>query len=51
MSIFDFNIISSKFNNIYFKENYIYAITPTTTSISRQSLLSGKFPYRITKSF
>lgn len=51
MSIFDFNVLSSKFEGIDYQENYIYAIIPTTTAISRQSLLSGKFPVQLDKPF
>lgn len=51
MSIFDFNIITSTFDEIEYEENYIYAMVPTTTAISRQSLLSGKFPVELDKPF
>lgn len=51
MSILDFNIISSKFEGIEYEEDYIYALIPTTTAISRQSLLSGKFPVELDKPF
>ncbi|MBS4024832.1 MAG: PglZ domain-containing protein [Clostridia bacterium] len=51
MSVFDFNIISSEFDGIEYQESYIYALIPTTTAISRQSLLSGKFPVELDKPF
>ena len=51
MSVFDFNILSSEFEGIAYQENYIYAMIPTTTAISRQSLLSGKFPVELDKPF
>ncbi|OHW63399.1 PglZ domain protein [Andreesenia angusta] len=51
MSIFDFNIISSEFKNIEYEEDYIYAMIPTMTSISRQSLLSGKLPKMLENPF
>lgn len=51
MSIFDFNILSSKFEGIDYQENYIYAMIPTTTAISRQSLLSGRFPVELDRPF
>lgn len=51
MSVFDFNVISSEFEGIDYEEGYIYAMVPTTTAISRQSLLSGKFPVELDKPF
>lgn len=51
MSVFDFNIISSDFEGIEYKEGYIYGMVPTTTAISRQSLLSGKFPVELDRPF
>ncbi|MCK8058417.1 MULTISPECIES: PglZ domain-containing protein [unclassified Fusibacter] len=51
MSIFDFEIISKEFDNILFDYNCCYALIPTTTSISRQSLLSGKYPVELKNPF
>lgn len=51
MSVFDFNILSSEFEGIDYQENYIYALIPTTTAISRQSLLAGKFPVELERPF
>lgn len=51
MSVFDFNVLSSEFEGIDYQENYIYAMIPTTTAISRQSLLSSKFPVELDKPF
>lgn len=51
MSLFDFNIICSHFDNIEYDEGFIYAMVPTTTAISRQSLLSGKFPIELDRPF
>lgn len=51
MSVFDFNIIAAQFKDIDYEENYIYAMVPTTTAISRQSLLSGKFPSELERPF
>lgn len=51
MSIFDFEIISKEFENIQFEYNCCYALIPTTTSISRQSLLSGKYPIQLDNPF
>ncbi|NMM63089.1 PglZ domain-containing protein [Clostridium sp. P21] len=51
MSVFDFNILSKGFESIDYEEDYIYAMIPTTTAISRQSLLSGKFPVQLERPF
>ena len=51
MSVFDFNVLASQFEEIDYQEEYIYAMIPTTTAISRQSLLSGKFPVELTRPF
>lgn len=51
MSVFDFNVISSEFEGIDYQENYIYAMIPTTTAISRQSLLAGRFPVELERPF
>lgn len=51
MSVFDFNILSSEFKGIDYQENYIYAMIPTTTAISRQSMLAGKFPVELDRPF
>jgi len=51
MSVFDFNVLSEYFDDIDYQEDYIYAMIPTTTAISRQSLLSGKFPVELTRPF
>lgn len=44
MSLFDFEIISRHMNSISYELNGSYAMIPTTTAISRQCLLSGKYP-------
>ncbi len=51
MSIVDWLIISETLGEISYKYNSIYAIIPTITSISRQSLLSGKLPIELEKPF
>jgi hypothetical protein len=51
MSVFDFNILSAKFRGIEYQESFIYAMVPTTTAISRQSLLAGKFPVELERPF
>ena len=44
MSLFDWRIISRSFDGIHYQEEYAMAMIPTITSISRQCLLSDKFP-------
>jgi len=51
MSLFDFKIISRNFDGIDYEFNCSFALIPTTTPISRQSLLSGKFPRELEKPF
>jgi hypothetical protein len=51
MSLFDFEVISRYFTGIEYDYHCSYAIIPTTTPISRQSLLSGKFPRELEKPF
>ena len=51
MSLFDFEVISRYFDGIEYDYYCSYAIIPTTTPISRQSLLSGKYPRELSKPF
>jgi len=51
MSIRDWLIISEELKDIKYKYNSTYAIIPTITSISRQSLLSSRLPIEINKPF
>jgi hypothetical protein len=51
MSLFDFKAISRHFEGIDYELECSYALIPTTTPISRQSLLSGKFPRELSKPF
>lgn len=51
MSISDWQLISKIFNEIEYNNNYCFALIPTLTSISRQSLLSGKLPRSIENPF
>lgn len=44
MSLFDFEIISRYLEGIDYEYHCTYALIPTTTAISRQGLLSGKYP-------
>jgi hypothetical protein len=47
MSEFDWNIISKSFKDITYEKTSAYAMIPTTTSISRQCLLSNKYPSQL----
>ena len=47
MSEFDWQIISRSFAGIHYEKTDIFAMIPTTTSISRQCLLSAKFPVQL----
>ncbi len=49
MSFFDWKAISYNFKSIKFNQSFALAMIPTITSISRQSLLSGKFPKNLEK--
>ena len=51
MSLFDFKVISQHFGDIKYDYGCTYALIPTTTPISRQSLLSGKYPRELPKPF
>ncbi|WP_337604754.1 PglZ domain-containing protein [Dialister invisus] len=47
MSEFDWNIISQSFSDIAYEQTAAFAMIPSTTSISRQCLLSNKFPSQL----
>lgn len=47
MSEFDWQIIKSSFEGIIYSKTNIFAMIPTTTSISRQCLLSNKYPSQL----
>jgi len=47
MSEFDWHIISTSFNEVEFEKSSMFAMIPTTTSISRQCLLSNKYPSQL----
>lgn len=47
MSEFDWKIISTSFSNIQFEKTSMFAMIPSTTSVSRQCLLSGKYPTQL----
>lgn len=47
MSEFDWRIISQSFSDITYEQSAAFAMIPTTTSVSRQCLLSNKFPNQL----
>lgn len=47
MSEFDWSIISQSFAGVQFEQEAAFAMIPSTTSISRQCLLSNKFPSQL----
>lgn len=51
MSLFDFEILSKSLSDFDYDFNCSFALIPTTTSISRQSLLSGKYPQQLENPF
>lgn len=51
MSVLDWKVIESQLNRFCYDVNYSFALIPTTTSISRQSLLSGKLPVELDNPF
>lgn len=51
MSLFDFEIISRYMHDIHYECHGSYAMIPTTTAISRQCLLSGKYPRELENPF
>ena len=51
MSLFDFEVISRYWEGIDYEYHCTYALIPTTTPISRQGLLSGKYPRELENPF
>ena len=47
MSEYDWKILSTSFSDINYHKADVFAMIPTTTSISRQCLLSGKYPSQL----
>lgn len=47
MSEFDWSIISQSFAGVRYEQEAAFAMIPSTTSISRQCLLSNKFPSQL----
>lgn len=51
MSMFDFEVLSEYMNAFEYSLGGSFALIPTTTSISRQSLLAGKYPQQLENPF
>jgi len=51
MSLFDFEVMSRYLEGIEYEYHCTYAMIPTTTAISRQCLLSGKYPRELKNQF
>jgi hypothetical protein len=51
MSLFDFEAIARYFEDIKFDYGCSFALIPTITPVSRQSLLSGKYPRELANPF
>lgn len=47
MSEFDWTILSSSFGDIKYERSAVFAMIPTITSFSRQSLVSSKYPLQL----
>lgn len=47
MSEFDWTILKRSFTEICYRQSAAFAMIPSTTSISRQCLLSGKYPRQL----
>lgn len=47
MSQFDWNIIRHSFADVKYQKTDLFAMIPTTTSVSRQCLLSNKYPSQL----
>lgn len=47
MSEFDWKIISNSFTDLSYEKSSMFAMIPSTTSVSRQCLLSGKYPSQL----
>lgn len=51
MSMFDFEILSGHMSQYDYDYGATYALIPTITSVSRQSLLAGKYPQQLKDPF
>lgn len=47
MSEFDWTILAQSLRNIHYEQSAAFAMIPTITSLSRQSLVSGKYPLQL----
>ena len=47
MSEFDWMVLKRSFDGIHYRQSAIFSMIPSTTSISRQCLLSGKYPSQL----
>lgn len=47
MSEFDWKIISNSFSGLQYEKSSMFAMIPSTTSVSRQCLLAGKYPSQL----
>lgn len=47
MSEFDWGILANSFSHITYQQSAMFAMIPSTTSISRQCLLANKFPRQL----
>lgn len=47
MSEFDWRIISQSFKGMKYEQSAVFAMVPTSTSVSRQCLLSNKYPSQL----
>ena len=47
MSEFDWRVLRSSFHGIDYEQSAVFAMVPTITSVSRQSLLAGKYPRQL----
>ena len=51
MSLYDFEVLSRYMQDFKYEYNASFALIPTTTSVSRQCLLSGKYPQQLANPF
>ena len=47
MAEFDWNVLQNSFNDLVYHKSSAFAMIPTVTSVSRQCLLSNKFPVEL----
>ena len=49
MAEFDWYVLQNSFNELVYHKTSVFAMIPTVTSVSRQCLLSNKFPVELTE--